>query len=164
MEAAPFDHAAALNACARGDESAFHRLYDYEAPHMLALCRRLVPAADAESLLHDIFVLLWRNADQYDAVMGPARPWIYNVLRHVANSYRMRNSAVPPLSAPALPPASAIRGHLAPLANNADPLAYEAVAHAYLHGADYQRLSVWMRQDPVLLRQKVRQALGEHSA
>ncbi|NLC36285.1 MAG: hypothetical protein GX772_07560 [Alcaligenaceae bacterium] len=163
MEAAPFDHAAALNACARGDEAAFHQLYDYEAPHMLALCQRLVPAS-AENLLHDTFALLWRNADQYDAVMGPARPWIYNVLRHVANSYRMRQNAVPPLSAPALPPASAIRGHLAQLADNGDPFAYEAIAHAYLHGADYPRLSVWMRQDAALLKKKVRQALEELSA
>src|SRR5690554_4886658 len=105
MEAAPFDHAAALIACSRGDQAAFHRLYDHEAPHMLALCKRLLPA-DAEGLLHDAFALIWRNADQYDAGMGPARPWIYSVLRHVANSHRVRHNTIAPVDAPALPPPS----------------------------------------------------------
>lgn len=163
MEAAPFDHAAVLTACARGDQAAFHRLYDHEAPHMLALCQRLVPG-DAEGLLHDTFSLIWRNADQYDAGMGPARPWIYSVLRHVAHSRRLRQNAVPPLNAPVLPPASSIRGPLATLALGGDPVAYEAIAHGYLHGADYGRLSGWLRRDETQLRQLVRQGLKEWAA
>jgi len=163
MEAAPFDHTAALIACARGDQTAFHQLYDHEAPHMLALCRRLLPT-DAEGLLHDTFALLWRNADQYDAAMGPARPWIYSVLRHVANSHRMRQNAVPALAAPALPPSALIRGHLAKLAAREDAIAYEAIAHAYLHGAGYRRLSGWLRQDEAQIRRAVRGGLEALSA
>lgn len=163
MEAAPFDHAAALIACARGDQAAFHRLYEHEAPHMLALCQRLLPT-DAEGLLHDTFALIWRNADQYDTGMGPARPWIYSVLRHIATGHRLRQNAVAPLAAPALPPASSIRGRLASLADGDDPTAYEAVAHAYLHGADYSRLSIWMRRDETRLRRAVRKGLEELSA
>ena len=163
MEAAQFDHAAALIACSRGDQAAFHRLYDHEAPHMLALCKRLLPT-DAESLVHDAFALIWRNADQYDANMGPARPWLYNVLRHVANSYRVRRNTVAPVTAPALPPPSAIRGRLSRLAADGDSLAYEAIAHAYLHGADYRRVSGWLRRDEVQLRLAVRKALEGLSA
>lgn len=163
MEAAPFDHAAVLQACARGDQTALHCLFDHEAPHMLALCQRLVPD-DPDGVLHDAFALLWRNADQYDAGMGPARPWIYSVLRHVARSRRLRLNAVPPMEAPALPPPSSIRGRLAELAAGNDPAAFQAVAHGYLHGADYTRLAAWLRQDENQLRQAVRLGLKERTA
>ncbi|HLV28878.1 MAG TPA: sigma factor [Burkholderiaceae bacterium] len=163
MEAAPFDHAAALIACARGDQAAFHQLYDNEAPHMLALCKRLVPS-DAEGLLHDTFVLIWRNADQYDPAMGPARPWIYSVLRHLAHNRRVQSNAVPPIDPPPLPPASSVRGRLAQLATNGDTTAFEAVAHAYLHGADYGRLSAWLRHDEAGLRQLVRNRIRDTAA
>lgn len=158
MEAAPFDHAAALIACAKGDEAAFHRLFTHEAPHMLALCQRLLPS-DPEGLLHDALALIWRNADQYDVSMGPARPWIYSVLRHVANGRRIRENKVAFPTAPSLPPPGATRGRLSQLANGSDTTAYEAVAHAYLHGADYQRVASWMRCDEAQLRSQVREVL-----
>jgi len=160
MEAAPFDHAAVLLACARGDQTAFHQLYDHEAPHMLALCRRLVPG-DAEGLLHDTFALIWRNADQYDPHMGPARAWIYSVLRHLSHSRRIRRNEVPPAEAPSLPPPSAVRGSLGRLAAGSAPIAFETVAHAYLHGADYGRLSAWLRCGEFELRRATRAGLKE---
>lgn len=158
MEAAPFDHATALLACARGDERAFHQLYEHEAPHILALCRRLVPG-DAEGLLHDTFALIWRNADQYDSRFGSARAWIYSVLRHLAQARRSRMNEAPPATAPALPPASAVRGDIARLAQQPEPLAYDTVAHAYLHGADYRLLAAWLHRDEAELRMNTRNAL-----
>lgn len=163
MEAAPFDHAASLLACAKGDQAAFHQLYDQEAPHMLALCTRLVPS-DANGLLHDTFALIWQNADQYVPGMGSARAWIYSVLRHLARSRRLRQNAVPPLAAPSLPPSSAVRGRISALAASADPVAYDAVAHAYLHGADYERLSGWLGRNSAALRQATRKGLKETAA
>lgn len=163
MKAATFDHAATLSACARGEQAAFHRLYDHEAPHMLALCHSLLPE-DAEGLLHDTFALIWRNADQYDRAIGPARAWIYSVLRHVARSRRIRQNAVPPLAPPAAPSPATVRGPLARLASVDDPLAFTAVAHAYLHGADYSRLSTWLRHSETGLRQACRTRLKELEA
>ena len=160
MEAAPFNHAAALIACSKGDEAAFYRFFEHEAPHMLALCQRLFPS-DPEGLLHDALTLIWRNADQYDVSMGPARPWIYSVLRHVANGRRMRENKVEPQAAPPVPPASSIRGRISMLAQDQDTTAYEALAHAYLHGADYRRVATWMRRDETELRNDVRAGLKE---
>lgn len=160
MDAAPFDHAATLLACARGDEAAFHRLYDHEAPHLLALCRHLVPS-DPEGVLHDTLALVWRNADQYDARMGSARAWLYSVLRHVARSRRLRLNEPAPLSAPPLPPASSVRGRLTQLASGAHPVAFTAVAHAYLHGADYRQLATWLQGSESTLRSNTRAGLKE---
>lgn len=158
MHAAQFDHAAALIACARGDQAAFHRLYDHEAPRMLALCKQLLPE-DPEGALHDTMALIWRNADQYDASMGPARSWIYSVLRHVVNGRRLRSPSSAPAQAPALPGMADLRGRLLALKQSADPTAWQAVAHAYLHGADYGRLAEWMRLDEARLRHTVRAGL-----
>lgn len=163
MEAAPFDHAAALIACSRGDHAAFHRLYEHEAPRMLALCQHLLPQ-DPENLLHDTFVLLWRNADQYDASMGPARPWIYSVLRHVANSQRLRRNIASPLNPPPLPSPTAVEGRLKQLAQRESAIAYEAIAHAYLHGADYDRVAAWLRHDVKQIRATVRAGLEKLSS
>ncbi len=162
MEAVPFNHAAALAACARGDEAAFHRLFDHEAPRMLALCQRLVPT-DAESVLHDAFALIWRNADQYDETMGRARAWIYCVLRHVARHHRLRQNVVPPVLAPSLPGPPQTGGKLAALAAN-EPLAYQVIAHGYLDGADYRRVSSWLSRRESDLRDAIRDAFIEVSA
>ncbi len=140
MKVAPFDHAAVLLACARGDERAFHQLYDHEAPHMLALCRRLMPA-DAEGLLHDTLALVWRHASHYDASLGSARAWIYSVLRHVFLSRRARLGPGPSIRPDDLPVPGTVRGSIAALATGSQPQAFEAVAQAYLHGADYQAIA-----------------------
>lgn len=163
MEAAPFDHSAVLLACARGDERAFHQLFDHEAPRMLALCRRLMPD-HAEDLLHDTLALVWRHADQYDARLGSAQAWIYSVLRHVYLSRRARQGAAPAATPPTLPPPDTVRGAIAALASGPEPKAYEAVAHAYLHGADYAQVARWQQRSETQVRICTRAGLKELSA
>ena len=158
MEVVPFNHAVALASCAKGDEASFHRLYDHEAPHMLALCRRLVPS-DAEGLLHDTFALLWQHADQYDPRMGSARAWIYSVLRHLARQRRIQQNDIPPMSAPWLPQRPARPGKLHELAMS-EPLVYKTIAHAYLIGANYARAAIWLNRAEPEVREVTRRKLG----
>lgn len=162
MEVAPFNHAVALSACSRGDEAAFHRLFEHEAPHMLALCRRLVPG-DPEGLLHDVFAVIWKNADQYDPAMGSARAWLYSVLRHLARHRRIQRNDIPAVAAPALP-ACPENGRLARLANSDDTAAYRAVAHGYLDGVDYLRIATWMRCSATELKRTTRLSLKDAAA
>jgi DNA-directed RNA polymerase specialized sigma subunit, sigma24 homolog len=159
MEAVPFNHAAALSACARGDEAAFHRLFEYEAPRMLALGRRLV-REDAEALVHDTFALIWKNADQYDPGMGSARAWLYSVLRHLARHRRLKRNEIPPATAPSLPPYPLV-GRLSRLAKVGDKSAYRALAHGYLDGVDYLRVATWLRCSAAELRKNTRQTLKD---
>ena len=162
MEVAPFNHAAALSACARGDEAAFHRLFDQEAAHMLALGRRLV-RDDAEELVHDTFALIWKNADQYDPAMGSARAWLYSVLRHLARHRRLRRNEIPPVTAPSLPPAPA-GGRLGRLASQHDTTAFRTIAHGYLDGADYLRVAAWLRCSATELKSRTRLSLKDSAA
>lgn len=62
---------------ARGDREALAELYDRYAPILLALGRRILgPAIEAEDVLHDVFVDVWRRAGDYDAGRGRVKTWL----------------------------------------------------------------------------------------
>lgn len=84
-DAESFDHASAIEACARGDEAAFRSLYDLESGRMLALAMRLLNSRDqAEDAVHDAFIKLWSNAGQYRRELGNGRAWLFTILRYRA--------------------------------------------------------------------------------
>jgi len=95
MVVSPFDYEGRLAACASGDQKALQELYDKEAPHMLALCIKMLSQRDdAEEVVRDIFVLVWKNAANYDPELGTARAWIYSIMRYrILN--RLRQSGRP---------------------------------------------------------------------
>ena len=70
---------ALLERIADGDESALAELYRAHAPAVLALARRMLRSdADAEDLLHDVFVEAWRSAAVVslgEARHGEVFPW-----------------------------------------------------------------------------------------
>jgi RNA polymerase sigma-70 factor (ECF subfamily) len=64
-------------ALAEGDERALGRLYDRHAPVLLALGDRILKnRREAEDLLHDVFVEVWRQAGDYDVARGPVATWL----------------------------------------------------------------------------------------
>jgi len=66
-----------LGRIADGDESALGTLYQVHAPALLGLARRMLRSeAEAEDLLHDVFVEAWRHAARFDAHRGSARAWL----------------------------------------------------------------------------------------
>ena len=86
MADSEFDYEGALEACARGDQGAFQRLYQHEAGQLLGL---------AITLLHDALVKVWHNADRFDRTLGQGRAWIYSILRYRAlNQLRSRGRLV----------------------------------------------------------------------
>ena len=89
----PFDHDAALRACARGERLALQRLYEREARFLLGVAMRIVrQRQQAEDVLHDAFVSIWQRAGTFDAARGDGRGWIYSVVRHAALN-AVRNGA-----------------------------------------------------------------------
>lgn len=79
------DHAAALEACARGDQDALRALYEAEGPRLTGMAQRLLRRRDlAEEAVQDGFAQIWRKAAQFDRTVGSARGWIYAVVRNRA--------------------------------------------------------------------------------
>ncbi len=60
-----------------GDRAALSALYRQHAPKLMALATRIVgDTTEAEDLLHDVFLDVWRTADRYDADRAPVSVWL----------------------------------------------------------------------------------------
>ena len=71
------DLEALVRQAARGDESAFERVYDEVADAVFGLVRRVLrDPAQSEEVTQEVFVELWRTASRFDAGKGRARTWI----------------------------------------------------------------------------------------
>ena len=66
-----------------GDERALGELFDVAAPWILGLAFRILQDEDeAEEVVGDVFVQLWRHIDQHDRGRGPLVPWILSIARN----------------------------------------------------------------------------------
>jgi len=92
------DDTALVKAVAAGDRHALSRLYDRYAGLLLALAMRIVrDRREAEDLLHDVFLEVWRSARDYDPTRGRVRTWLVIRMRSraldVAKSARVSRRA-----------------------------------------------------------------------
>ena len=68
-----------------GDAGALGELYDRYASTALAVAQRVVGGRDeAEDVVHDAFVVVWRKIDRFDAQRGSLRGWLMTVVRNRA--------------------------------------------------------------------------------
>lgn len=71
-----------LSRIARGDEAALADLYDRLSGVTLAVLTRIVGSAgDAEEVLQEVFLQVWRQAPTYDANRASARSWVLLLAR-----------------------------------------------------------------------------------
>lgn len=71
------DDIALVRAMAGGDRRALATLYDRHASYLLALGLRVLKSrTEAEDLLHDVFLEVWRSARDYDPTRGRVRTWL----------------------------------------------------------------------------------------
>ncbi|HKG15606.1 MAG TPA: sigma-70 family RNA polymerase sigma factor [Pyrinomonadaceae bacterium] len=71
-----------LRAVARGDESAFARVYDRYSPILLGLMLRILRSrAEAEDVLQEVFLQVWQRAHSFDSGRGRAFTWLVTLAR-----------------------------------------------------------------------------------
>jgi RNA polymerase sigma-70 factor (ECF subfamily) len=67
------------------DVSAFEQLYHRHSRLVYGLVLRILQqASTSEEVVQDVFLQLWRNADQYDSSRGPFVPWLCTMARNRA--------------------------------------------------------------------------------
>jgi RNA polymerase sigma-70 factor (ECF subfamily) len=67
---------------AHGDLTAFSLLYDrYDRP-VYAMAAHLLGSAEAEEVVQETFLRLWRSAAQFDETRGRCAPWLLAIARH----------------------------------------------------------------------------------
>ncbi|MEO5907078.1 MAG: sigma-70 family RNA polymerase sigma factor [Saprospiraceae bacterium] len=68
-----------------GDESNFEALYDAYSAVLFGIILRIVSdQKEAENLLQDCFVKIWRNIKHYNPEKGRVATWLINIARHTA--------------------------------------------------------------------------------
>jgi RNA polymerase sigma-70 factor (ECF subfamily) len=88
------DDAKLVAAAAIGDRNALAQLYDRFAPILLAVATRILrERREAEDLLHDVFLEVWRQAGDYDEKRGSVRAWLLVRLRSRALDRRKSAAA-----------------------------------------------------------------------
>jgi RNA polymerase sigma-70 factor, ECF subfamily len=68
-----------------GEQAALGALYDLHAAMALAIALRVVnDREEAEDVVHDAFVAVWRKIDRYDPSRGSLRTWLLTIVRNRA--------------------------------------------------------------------------------
>ena len=79
------DDSSLVAALQNNDNNGYEQLYDRYAMLMFGVIRRVVGVGeDAENLLQDSFIKIWRNIETYDASKGKFSTWILNIARNTA--------------------------------------------------------------------------------
>ncbi len=103
--------AALLAAVARGDQAAYAALYGRHAPTLFGLLDRILGSRpEAEELLQEVFLYVWRRARDYDEARGAPFVWLTTLARSraldrldAAASRRRTVARASDAPAPALP-------------------------------------------------------------
>lgn len=69
-------------------QKAFSRLYDDYGPTLLGVICKIVRDGDeAENLLQDTFIKVWKHIDSYDSNKGRLFTWLLNIARNTAINF-----------------------------------------------------------------------------
>jgi RNA polymerase sigma-70 factor (ECF subfamily) len=135
------DDLSLMELVARRDASALDALYARYAPLVFALCMRVLHSpAEAEEVLQEVFLELWRAGERYAAERGSARVYLIQLARSRAldrvRVRRRREGLIAEAGGPALV-ASELRA-------GGDPAKHDALSEASL-GEDKQRVRAALR-------------------
>lgn len=86
--------AAALSRVALGDRAAFATVYELTSAHLLGVVLRIQKdRAQAEDVLQEVYVNVWRAAQSFDATLSQPLTWLTSIARNRAiDSLRRRQS------------------------------------------------------------------------
>jgi RNA polymerase sigma factor (sigma-70 family) len=85
-----------LSRVALGDRSAFEAVYRQTSAHLFGVLLRICPhRGQAEELLQEVYVKVWRSASGFDQAQGQAMTWLISIARHCAIDHSRRASVRP---------------------------------------------------------------------
>lgn len=155
------------------DERAFAELYRRTSARLFGICLRMLPErAEAEDVLQDVFIAVWRRAESFDPAVAGAVTWLITLARNRAiDRLRQRHSrphheaidldrlpdgADAPLAAAE---SSQEYRHLRRCLDELEPDHRRSVREAFFSGATYKELAE-RRQMPLgTMKSWVRRAL-----
>jgi RNA polymerase sigma-70 factor (ECF subfamily) len=143
-----------LGGIAAGDRSALAALYQRTSAKLYGICTRILPSEDdAQEVLQDVFLTVWRKADRYDEARASPITWLAVMARNKAiDRLRARREVADGLDAAAeiaddAPSALDVieqgedRARLARCLDQLDPNQGAMIRAAFLDGATYAELA-----------------------
>jgi RNA polymerase sigma-70 factor (ECF subfamily) len=166
-----------IAAMARGDKDALAGLYDQLSGPLYSLAYRMLgDAGEAQDLVQDIFLQVWRTAGTFDSARGTVFSWMATLTRNRAIDrirMRKRRSELLANAAPELQPAAlsgesdsagslwlrekaaAVRAALAGLA----PDQQQAIELAYFSGLTQQEIAARLNEPLGTIKARIRRGL-----
>ena len=145
-----------LTAAGRGDQRAFDSLYQATSSMLLGVCMRVLnDRGEAEDVLQEVYVTVWRKAMQFDSARARASTWMGTIARNRCID-RLRSQPAPALRAPievidfaedpspspaAHAEASMERAQLDDCIEQLEPKRQVLIRTAFFEGATYEELS-----------------------
>lgn len=175
MSAAVADPLVALMArIADGDRDALRLLYDETSSKLFGLALRILSdREEAEDVLQDVYVTIWRRADRFDASRASVIAWISAIARNRAidrlrargpasrrdslDDYEIADEA---LGAEAIVSAADDARRLEACLNELDPRTREAIRTAFFEGVTYEALAVRMNAPLGTVKSWIRRGLA----
>ena len=146
--------AALIGAVAAGDRAAFRAVYERTSAKLYGICLRLLGSeAEAEDVLQEAYVTVWRNARRFESAKASAITWLAVIARNKAiDRLRRRRPVADGLEAAAEVPddgplATAVieqkddARRLAHCLDELDERARAMIRAAFLDGASYPELA-----------------------
>ena len=66
-------------------KAALEIIYDHYADNVFGLCSKILASdAEAEDVMQDVFLKIWKNAQKFDVNKGSLFTWILNITRNTA--------------------------------------------------------------------------------
>lgn len=172
-ERARWDLAEALVRVGQGDRAALRDVYDRTRMKLFGICLRICEDREAaEDVLQDVYILIWRKADQFDATRASPITWLSTLARNRAiDWYRARHPlgiapleeaaqiADPSPSADALLVDAERAGSLRTCLDKLGQRDQQLITTAFFEGSSYSELAQRAAQPLGTIKSRIRRAL-----
>ena len=172
-ETAPLERLLSLTG--QGDSRAFAELYEHTSARLFGICLRMLrDRHEAEEVLQEVFVTVWRRARDFDAALAAPTTWLVTLTRNKAiDRLRQRGARTPlaPIDFDSLaderagPPAEAEASEeyerLRRCLEALEAKDRISVREAFFCGATYKELAERCRLPLGTMKSRIRRALAQ---
>ncbi|MGZ6049508.1 MAG: sigma-70 family RNA polymerase sigma factor [Phenylobacterium sp.] len=164
-----------MNRVAGGDRTALRQLYEATSAKLFAVCLRILSdREEAEDVLQEVYVTIWRRADRFDAGRASVMTWVSTIARNRAiDRLRARGPmayadqvdeleiADGRISAEAMLEARGEQGRLQNCLSELDERTAKVIRTAFFEGVTYEALARRMETPLGTVKSWVRRGLAK---
>jgi RNA polymerase sigma-70 factor (ECF subfamily) len=166
---------ALMSRVAAGERAALRQLYEATSAKLFAVCLRILSdREEAEDVLQEVYVTIWRRADRFDAGRASVMTWVSTIARNrsidrlrargpLAYADQVEELEIPDgqVGAEALLEAKGERGRLNNCLSELDDRTEKVIRTAFFEGVTYEALARRMETPLGTVKSWVRRGLAK---